>query len=146
MNLVRWGARVVACLSPPAFGCLWVLAEGLLDYAAQKVAETCWFQEKIKPLLLKIGYVTTELPNKLADGLIARIKFPARERAGRVRRPWHPAGANRRRGRMRRGGQDRLSGLSAASGDRRVRSEGRSERAHAMSLLAHKMDGAGRPR
>ena len=74
INLVRWGARVVACLSPPAFGCLWILAEGLLDFAAQKVAETCWFQEKIQPLLTKVKYVTTDLPNKLADGIIAKIK------------------------------------------------------------------------
>jgi hypothetical protein len=74
INLVRWGARVIACLSPPAFGWLWILAEGLLDFAAQKVAETCWFQEKIRPLLTKVKYVTNELPNKLADGIIAKIK------------------------------------------------------------------------
>jgi hypothetical protein len=74
INLVRWGARVIACLSPPAFGCLWILAEGLLDFAAQKVAETCWFQEKIQPLLTQVKYVTTDLPNKLADGIIDKIK------------------------------------------------------------------------
>jgi hypothetical protein len=74
VNLVRWGARVIACLSPPAFGCLWILAEAALDFAAQKVAETCWFQQKIQPLLAKVQYVTTTLPNKLADGLIAKVK------------------------------------------------------------------------
>jgi len=74
VNLVRWGARVIACLSPPAFGCLWILAEAALDFAAQKVAETCWFQKKIQPYLAKVEYVTTTLPNMLGDGIIAKIK------------------------------------------------------------------------
>jgi len=74
INWVRWGARVVACASPPAFGCLWILAEGLLDFAAQKVAETCWFQEKIAPLFTKVRYLTTELPKALADGIIGKVR------------------------------------------------------------------------
>ena len=59
VNLVRWGARVIACLSPPAWGCLWILAEGALDFAIQKVAETCWFQKQIQPVLAKVRYVST---------------------------------------------------------------------------------------
>jgi Domain of unknown function (DUF4157) len=142
VNLVRWGARVVACLSPPAFGCLWVLAEGLLDYAAQKVAETCWFQEKIKPLLLKIGYVTTELPNKLADGLIARIKdfLPASVQdvfADLGAAPPAPTA-----GEVECDEEDKtdyqVSPLHQEI-DEFARKVG-PERAHAMSLLAHKMN------
>ena len=74
VNLVRWGARVIACLSPPAWGCLWILAEGALDFALQKVAETCWFQKKIQPILAKVEYVSTELPNQLGDAVIGKVK------------------------------------------------------------------------
>lgn len=74
VNLVRWGARVIACLSPPGFGCLWILAEGALEYAMQKVAETCWFQEKIQPILAGIEYFNHTLPNKLADGLLDNVR------------------------------------------------------------------------
>jgi len=74
VNLVRWGARVIACLSPPAWGCLWILAEGALDFALQKVAETCWFQKKIQPILAQVQYVSTELPNKLGDAVITKVK------------------------------------------------------------------------
>jgi hypothetical protein len=74
ISLVRWGVRVVECLSPPAFGCLWILAEAAADFALQKLAETCWFQEKIQPILAKVKYVTTDLPNMLGDGIIAKLK------------------------------------------------------------------------
>jgi len=36
VNMVRWGARVIACLSPPAWGCLWILAQALLEKLAEK--------------------------------------------------------------------------------------------------------------
>jgi hypothetical protein len=71
---VRWGARVIACLSPPAWGCLWILAEAALDLMMQKVVETCWFQKKIQPILAKVDYIRTELPNKLGDAVIAKVK------------------------------------------------------------------------
>ena len=31
VNLVRWAARAIACVSPPLLGCLWGLAQGLLE-------------------------------------------------------------------------------------------------------------------
>ena len=34
---VRWGARLLACASPPAIGCLWALAEELLERMAAKL-------------------------------------------------------------------------------------------------------------
>ena len=74
VDLVRWGARVAACLSPPAVGCLWILAEALLEAAAAKIAETCWFQQKLAPLLKGVKYVTVDLPNKLGDVVIAKLK------------------------------------------------------------------------
>lgn len=74
INLVRWGARVIACLSPPAWGCLWILAEAALNLMMQKVTETCWFQKKIQPILAKVQYITTDLPNKLGDAVIGKVK------------------------------------------------------------------------
>ena len=74
ISLVRWGVRVIECLSPPAFGCLWILAEAAADFILQKLAETCWFQKKIQPIIAKVKYVTTDIPNMLGDGIIGKLK------------------------------------------------------------------------
>ncbi len=47
INLVRWGARVIACLSPPAIGCLWAIASGILEEIAARVVDSCWFIRKV---------------------------------------------------------------------------------------------------
>lgn len=73
VNLVRWGARVIACLSPPAWGCLWILGQALLEKLAEKVAETCWFQKKVEPLFTGIKYLL-DLPKELADVIIEKIR------------------------------------------------------------------------
>jgi hypothetical protein len=70
---VRWGARVLACLSPPGWGCLWIVGEAGLDYLAGKVVETCWFQKKITPLISDIPFVKT-LPATLADVIVTKIR------------------------------------------------------------------------
>jgi len=74
ISLVRWGVRVIECLSPPAFGCLWILAEAAADFILQKLAETCWFQQKIQPIIAKVKYVTTDIPNMLGDGIVEKLK------------------------------------------------------------------------
>ena len=73
INLVRWGARVAACLSPPALGCLWILGEAALDVAAQAIVETCWFQRKITPLIAKVDFIR-EIPNQLAQMIVEKIR------------------------------------------------------------------------
>ncbi|HWS90147.1 MAG TPA: DUF4157 domain-containing protein [Pyrinomonadaceae bacterium] len=73
VNLVRWGARVIACLSPPAWGCLWILGEAALDRLAAEVVETCWFQRRITPLIGGIDFVAN-LPSTLADMIIRQVR------------------------------------------------------------------------
>ena len=69
---VKWGARVIACLSPPGLGCLWILAQHVLEKAAAKVVDTCWFKRKITPLINKLPFVK-DLPGKLAKGIRERL-------------------------------------------------------------------------
>jgi hypothetical protein len=47
IDLVRWGARIIACASPPAIGCLWNIAQAIIERLAAKVVESCWFTKKV---------------------------------------------------------------------------------------------------
>ena len=73
VNLVRWGARVIACLSPPGWGCLWILAESVIEGLAARVVETCWFKRKITPLINTVKFVA-DLPKDLADLIIGKLR------------------------------------------------------------------------
>lgn len=73
VNMVRWGVRVIACASPPAWGCLWILAQSVLEELASRVVETCWFKKKITPLINSVKWVA-DLPKDLADLIIDKIR------------------------------------------------------------------------
>jgi len=73
-NLVRWGIRAVACVSPPALGCLWALGQAALERLAAVVVESCWFQEKIAPWVTRVDYVRNDLPRSLAETIIRAIQ------------------------------------------------------------------------
>ena len=72
VNKVKWGARVIACLSPPGIGCLWILAQGALEAAAARVVDTCWFKRKITPLINDREFVKG-LPGRIAEAIRARV-------------------------------------------------------------------------
>lgn len=72
VNKVKWGARVVACLSPPAVGCLWILAQSALEKAAAWVIDACWFKRAITPLINKLDWVK-HLPGELAEWVRKKI-------------------------------------------------------------------------
>jgi hypothetical protein len=67
ISIVRWGARVIACASPPALGCLWILAQSVLEKFASIVIESCWFQQKVAPYVFEIPFVRRELPRRVAE-------------------------------------------------------------------------------
>jgi hypothetical protein len=47
-RLIRLGVQAVACLSPPALGCLWgLVVQGGLDIALNLVMGTDWFQQNV---------------------------------------------------------------------------------------------------
>ncbi|MBK8965757.1 MAG: DUF4157 domain-containing protein [Lewinellaceae bacterium] len=55
INLVKWGARAIACTtSPPILGCLVTPA---IEYLASKVVQSCWFMEKMAPYIQDIPYL-----------------------------------------------------------------------------------------
>jgi hypothetical protein len=70
ISLVRWGARLLACASPPAIGCLWIIAEAVLEEIAAKVIESCWFIKKVIPKLADFDVIIS-IPNKIANHIIA---------------------------------------------------------------------------
>jgi uncharacterized membrane protein YgcG len=74
VNLVQWGARALACASPPAWGCLWLVAEQLLLLAADELMQTCWFQKKITPLVAGVSFIKDTLPAELAELIIKGIR------------------------------------------------------------------------
>lgn len=74
VNVVRWAARAVACLSPPAIGCLWALAQAVLEQAAAAVVGSCWFQRRIAPLVVGLRFLREDLPRAAARLIVSAIR------------------------------------------------------------------------
>ena len=76
ISIIRWGARLLACASPPAVGCLWALAQSVLEGFAAMVIQSCWFTKKAGPpvaaLLAKVDPVVS-LPNTAAKFIIENV-------------------------------------------------------------------------
>lgn len=73
VSKVRWGARVIACLSPPGWGCLWILAESVMEKFASWLVDNCWFKKEIAPLVTDIDFITN-LPIEIAKFIVDGIK------------------------------------------------------------------------
>jgi hypothetical protein len=73
ISMVRWGARLLACVSPPAWGCLWIIGQGILEKFAQMVVETCWFQREITPLIAGVQIIQ-DLPKTFAQAIIEKVR------------------------------------------------------------------------
>ena len=73
INIVRWGARVIACLSPPGWGCLWLLGEAALDKFLGMLVDTCWFQKKIVPKISGISFLK-QVPVKIANLIVEKAQ------------------------------------------------------------------------
>ena len=74
VNKVKWGARVIACLSPPGWGCLWILAQSVLEKFASWLIDRCWFKKEVAPLITGVEFIA-KLPGKLAAFIIDEIKI-----------------------------------------------------------------------
>ncbi len=73
VSKVRWGARFIACLTPPGWGCLWILAESVIEKFASWLIDKCWFKKEIAPLVTGIDFIAN-LPKELAGFIIEGIK------------------------------------------------------------------------
>ncbi|MCF0074348.1 DUF4157 domain-containing protein [Dyadobacter sp. CY261] len=70
VDLVKWGIRIVACLSPPLLGCLWNLAIAALEYAFSKLIETCWFSKKVYGPIMSSVDVVRDFPKGIAADVV----------------------------------------------------------------------------
>ncbi len=73
INIVRWGARAIACLSPPGFGCLWLLGEAIIDKFIARIIESCKVQRKITPMIAEVDMLR-KIPVKIANLIIERAR------------------------------------------------------------------------
>ncbi len=73
VSKVRWGARVLACLSPPGWGCLWILAQSVIEKFASWLVDSCWFKKEIAPLVTAVEFIAS-LPKRLAQFIIDGIR------------------------------------------------------------------------
>ena len=73
IKAVRTGARILACLSPPGWGCLWILAESVIEKFASWLIDRCWFKREIAPLITEIDFIA-QLPKDLASLIIDKIR------------------------------------------------------------------------
>lgn len=72
ISIIRWAVRVVACLSPPAVGCLWIVAETAVNAQLARFIQSCWFLKKISPKLRSLQIVDSLSRNfskVILDGL-----------------------------------------------------------------------------
>lgn len=68
-KMVRWGAGILACASPPAIGCLWNIFKEIGMYFIAKIIQTCWFGKKITGFIVKNFKFIQELPVTIANGI-----------------------------------------------------------------------------
>lgn len=68
-KLVRWGAGIIACLSPPAIGCLWNIFKEIGMYFIAKIIQTCWFGTKVMGFLFDHFPQIINLPRTIANGI-----------------------------------------------------------------------------
>lgn len=81
VDVVKWGIRIVACVSPPVVGCLWNLAIAALEYAFTKIMETCWFQSEVLGWIRSTGIKQIlDFPTNVASAIATEgnklIKLP----------------------------------------------------------------------
>jgi len=73
IDIIQWAIRVVACLSPPAIGCLWLIAESALSWAFSMFVRSCWFMKKIFPHVAKHPTVQS-ISSTLADAVLGKAE------------------------------------------------------------------------
>jgi hypothetical protein len=74
VNTVRWIARAVNCVTPPAVGCLKILLQEVGEVVLEKAVESCWFQQNVvAPVFTKVQFFR-DLPDKISGYIIEQIK------------------------------------------------------------------------
>ncbi len=69
---IKWAVVALNCASPPGWGCLKLLAKGLIARLVDEVLQWCWTQEKFEGFVVATGIfdgVPNFLAGKVADGV-----------------------------------------------------------------------------
>jgi hypothetical protein len=78
VDAIKWGLRIVQCLTPPGFGCLKLLLQKLTEYLIAKwvgvVVKTCWFRVKfIKPIFNTFKTLRS-IPDTISNFVLGLVK------------------------------------------------------------------------
>lgn len=74
VSIVRWGLRIVQCVTPPGLGCLKLLLQAVAEELAAKVISSCWFVLNfIKPMLSTFK-IFTDLPGQVSAFIMEQVK------------------------------------------------------------------------
>ncbi|KFG69595.1 DUF4157 domain-containing protein [Microvirga sp. BSC39] len=74
VSAVRWGLRIIQCVTPPGLGCLKLLLQAVVEELAAKVISSCWFVLNfIKPMLTKFD-IFTNLPGQISGFILEQVK------------------------------------------------------------------------
>lgn len=73
VNAAKWIYRIIACVSPPLIGCLWIAVQALGEALMAKIVSSCKFQKKIAPTILKLNFVK-DIPVSLANLFTSNLK------------------------------------------------------------------------
>ena len=72
VSLVKWGVRIIECLSPPGWGCLWIIVSAVGEELLAELLESCWFQAKVAPHVTALPWLN-KLPAMLAGAVIGFV-------------------------------------------------------------------------
>ena len=73
LSIITWAIRVVACLSPPAIGCLWLIAEAAVSWALSMFLSSCWFLREVYPHIASLS-VVTDISSTLAKTALGKLQ------------------------------------------------------------------------
>lgn len=73
VNAAKWIYRILACVSPPLVGCLWIAVQALAEALMEKIVSSCKFQKRIAPVILK-QEIVKDIPVSLANLTFTNLK------------------------------------------------------------------------
>jgi Domain of unknown function (DUF4157) len=77
-DAIRWGVRIIQCLTPPGVGCLKLILSFLFERAVKKLVDkvtaTCWFQQNFVLPALRAFKTLKSLPDKISGFILDEVK------------------------------------------------------------------------
>ena len=70
---IKWAMIALNCGTPPLWGCLKVLAKGLMARMVDEILQWCWTQEKFAGIVLSTGWFDS-IPGTIAHGVANKVE------------------------------------------------------------------------